>query len=623
MLKKLLLSVLAFACLAPAYAQHKRRVLIEEFTNASCPPCASQNPTFNATINANINYLTPLKYQAPFPGFDPMNQQNPTEVATRLSYYAVDGVPNGRQNGILEVFPMTTYNQATILAAYNTLTPVTINLSHAFSVAYDSIIMQVEVKSETELTGDLRLHVAVMEQKINFDEPPGSTNEKDFSYVMRKMLPGAEGTKTGDFAAGETKTYTFAWPIAYAYDMNELGAVAWLQTHDTKLVHQSAISFATGGIPDIQIAIPGSFDFNCTPGVSPIFTLVNNSVDSNLTTATIRYRVNGGAWTEYVWTGDLAPGASTDVTLTDVVVNQPELTKVEIQLVRSNHGVQTHLIDVISTVNLRTLPDVKAPIPFVQPFQAIAAIPPEWTIDNPTVNGWRLSIAGGINFAARCRMFQIPEGLQSSLSTPKVDLTTAAGPTSLRFDHTYTYYQSANGTFFDSLRVEVSDDCGANWTTVFHDGKDGLATAAPKSSEFTVSSTTAWRTNQIDLTAFNGSEILIRFVAESGFGNNLYIDNVNVSLTTGVKELPLADFTLAPNPSADAATLRFSLVNPSAIRLMVFNATGALVQSRELGELAAGAHNFRLDPEQMTNGSYRVVLQGNDGIAQTQWIVLK
>lgn len=623
MLKKLLLSVLAFACLSPVFAQHKRRVLIEEFTNASCPPCASQNPTFNATINANIQYLTPLKYQAPFPGFDPMNQQNPTEVATRLSYYDVGGVPNGWQNGILEVFPMTTYNQATILAAYNTLTPVTISLSHSFSAAFDSIIMQVEVKSETELTGDLRLHVAVMEQEIHFDEPPGSTNEKDFSYVMRKMLPGAEGTKTGDFAAGETKTYSFAWPIGYAYDMNELGAVAWLQTHDTKLVHQSAISFAKGGIPGIEIAVPNSFDFNCTPGISPVFTLINTSVDSNLTTATIRYRVNGGAWTEYVWTGDLEPQASTEVTLTDVVINQPELTKVEIQLVRSNHGIQVHLIDVTSNVNLRTLPDVKAPIPFVQSFQSIAAIPPEWTIDNPTSNGWRLSIAGGINFAARCRMFQIPEGLLSALTTPKVDLTAAAGPTSLRFDHAYAYYQSANGTFFDSLRVEVSADCGATWTTVFHDGKDGLATAPPKSSEFTVSSSTTWGKNQIDLTAFNGSEILIRFVAESGFGNNLYIDNVNVSLTTGVKELPLADFSLAPNPSADAANLRFSLVHPGAMRLMVFNATGTLVQSRELGELAAGAHNFRLDPAQMTNGTYRVVLQGAEGIAQTQWIVLK
>ena len=622
MLKKLLLSVLAFACLAPAYAQHKRRVLIEEFTNASCPPCASQNPTFNATIAANIDYLTPLKYQAPFPGYDPMNEQNPAEVATRLSYYNVDGVPNGRQNGTLEVFPMTAYNKTTILAAYNTTTPVTITLSHAFSADYDSILLQVDVKSETELTGALRLHVAVMEENINFDAPPGSTNEKDFSYVMRKMLPNAAGTTTGDFAAGETKSYSFAWPVAYAYDMNELGAVAWLQTNDTKEVYQSAISFPTGDIPTIQIAVPNSFSFNCTSGVSPVLTLTNTSADSNLTSATLRYRVNGGAWVEYVWSGDLAPNNSTEVELTDVVITDPSLTKVDVELVRSNHGVQTHLIDVISTVSVRTLPNVPAAFPFAHNFQAVIAIPAEWTVYNADVNGWKLSIAGGTNFAARCRLFKIPEGLLSYLTTPKIDLTTAAGPTSLRFDHAYTYYQSANGTFFDSLRVEVSADCGATWTTVFHDGKDGLATVAPKSSEFSASAT-SWRTNQIDLTAFNGGEVLIRFIAESGFGNNMYIDNVNVSLTTGVKELPLTEFTLAPNPSPDAANLRFSLTNPGAMRLMVFNATGALVQSRELGELAAGTHNFRLDPAQLTNGTYRVVLQGNDGVAQTQWIVLK
>ena len=620
MLKKLLLSVTAIACMFPAFAQHQRRVLIEELTNASCPPCAAQNPAFNATVAANIDFLTPIKYQTNWPGFDPMNQQNPAEVASRVTYYGVTGVPNGRQNGTLEVFPMTSYTAAMIQAAYNTLTPVTMTLSHSLTANYDSILIQVEVKSDAALTGALRLRVAVIEEEILFDAAPGSNGEKDFFHVMRKMLPNADGTATGDFAAGETKTYSFAWPLAYAYNLNQLGAVAFLQTDDTKEVYQSAISHTIGGIPDAGVKIPGAFSFNCTSGISPQFTLTNTGL-GNLSTATLRYRVNGGAWVDYPWTGDLAPDESTVITLTDVVIAQTGTTKLDIEVRSSNNGIQTNLINAISTVNTRSLLDAPSAIPFKNDFQtAISSLPPDWTVVNPSADGWKHALNAGTNRSARCNFYDIPEGGRAYLTSPKIDLTAAAGPTSLRFDHAYRTY---NATFFDSLRIEVSTDCGVNWTTIFHDGKTGLATVATASTAAFTPSATQWRANEIDITSFNGNEILVRFVGESGFGNNLWIDNVNVSLTTGVKELPLNEFVLAPNPTKDVANVRFSLTNPGSIRLLVFDAIGALVQSHELGDLVPGTHNFRLDPVNLTSGSYRVVLQGNEGTAQIQWIVLK
>jgi len=620
MLKKLLLSVTAVACMFPAFAQHQRRVLIEELTNASCPPCASQNPAFNATVAANINFLTPIKYQTNWPGFDPMNQQNPTEVASRVAYYGVTGVPNGRQNGTLEIFPMTSYTAAIIQAAYNTLTPVTMTLSHSLTADYDSILIEVTVKSDSVLTGALRLRVAVIEEEILFDAPPGSTNEKDFYQVMRKMLPNADGTATGDFAAGETKTYSFAWPIAYAYNLNELGAVAFLQTDGTKEVYQSAISHAIGGIPDVGVTVPGAFSFNCTSGISPKFTLTNTGL-GNLSTATLRYRVNGGAWVDYAWMGDLAPDESEVITLTDVVIAQSGTTKLDIEVRSSNNGIQTNLINAISTVNTRSLLDAPSAIPFKNDFQtAVSALPADWTVVNPSADGWKQALNAGTNRSARCNFYDIPEGGLAYLTSPKIDLTAAAGPTSLRFDHAYRTY---NATFFDSLRIEVSTDCGVSWSTIFHNGKDGLATVATASTTAFTPSATQWRANQIDITSFNGNAILIRFVGESGFGNNLWIDNVNVSLTTGVEELPLDEFVLAPNPTKDVANVRFSLTNPGSIRLLVFDAIGAMVQSHNLGDLVPGTHNFRLDPVNLTSGSYRVVLQGNEGTAQIQWIVLK
>src|SRR3954467_14352034 len=85
---------------ALAFGQSQRLVLAEEFTQASCPPCASQNPAFNALLTANASKVTSIKYQTSWPGTDPMNAQNPNEVATRVALYNVSGVPDSPMDGV-------------------------------------------------------------------------------------------------------------------------------------------------------------------------------------------------------------------------------------------------------------------------------------------------------------------------------------------------------------------------------------------------------------------------------------------------------------------------------------------------------------------------------------------
>lgn len=50
-----------------SYSQTERLVLIEEATNASCGPCAGQNPGFDALLNQNRDKLTAIKYHWYFP----------------------------------------------------------------------------------------------------------------------------------------------------------------------------------------------------------------------------------------------------------------------------------------------------------------------------------------------------------------------------------------------------------------------------------------------------------------------------------------------------------------------------------------------------------------------------
>lgn len=622
MIKKLSLLALALLFAVAVSAQHKRRVLIEEFTNASCPPCASQNPGFNAVVSANIQYLTPIKYQTNWPGFDPMNQQTQTDVAPRVTYYGVSGVPNGRQNGILEVFPLNGYTAGAIQAAYNTLTPVTIDLEHTLSPNYDSVYINVSVTSETVLTGNLRLRVAVLEEEIIFDAPPGSTNEKDFFQVMRKMLPNSTGTATGDFSAGETKSYSFAWKLANFYDINQLNVAAFLQDDVTKEVWQSERTEPiTPAIPGIGIQVPSENVFACAEGYVPTFTLTNTGAE-NLTSATIRYRLGIGAWTNLDWTGDLAPNESELVSMTNIAINNSGTNNVEVEVLASNLGIQTNLVGGVSTIRVTAILAAPQVLPFGNTFQSAVFPPVGWTSINAGTNGWRLATNAGANSSrsARANMYDMPAGQKAFLHTPKIDLSNATNTTTLTFDHAYAYYSAA---LFDYMRIEASTDCGESWETIFYKGKDDLATAPAATAAFTPNSS-QWQANELDLTAYNGNaEVILRFTAESGYGNNLYVDNVNITTLVSTKELSLSSFLLAPNPARDFAEVRFGLENAQSVRLFVYAADGSLVQSQLLGDLVSGDHRVALNAAKLPSGNYRVVLQGSEGVAQTQWIVVK
>ena len=107
----------------------------------------------------------------------------------------------------------------------------------------------------------------------------------------------------------------------------------------------------------------------------------------------------------------------------------------------------------------------------------------------------------------------------------------------MSFDHAYCRYDA---TYHDTLSVLVSTDCGATFTEVFNKGYTDLATA-PDNTGYFVPAATEWTTNMIDLSAFvNQQDVEIIFQNRGHYGNNLYIDNININAVTSQK--PVTDF---------------------------------------------------------------------------------
>lgn len=233
------------------FAQTQRTVLLEEFSQASCPQCASANPTFNKFVANNASKLVSIKYQTSWPGVDPMNAQNKTDVATRVTYYNVSSTPMVSNDGKPTEVPAA-ITQTKVDNEYNLTSPFKLDITHQIDTTNDSILITCAITATQDFTtkGPLYFRLALVEKVIKFAKAPGENGEKEFFSVMRKMIPSAAGnslalTWTKDHS--EKISYKIAIP-SYIYDKSQLSLVGFLQTDNNKTVLQAAesISAITG-----------------------------------------------------------------------------------------------------------------------------------------------------------------------------------------------------------------------------------------------------------------------------------------------------------------------------------------------------------------------------------------
>jgi hypothetical protein len=238
-------------------AQSQRLILVEEFTQASCGPCAAANPQFNALLNANPTKVISLKHQVNWPGVDPMNAQYPS-VSSRVSYYNINSVPYALMDGVAASgMSYTGYpnnlTQGDINSEYTVPSPFTIDVQHTLNANMDSIFITVHVTATQAYTAPanyVRLHTNLIEKHIHFTTAPGSNGEKDFYNVVRKMIPTTIGQAlAGNWTVGQDTTFTYPIPVpSYIYDVTQLAVVCFIQNNGTKVVEQAGYSISPVGI---------------------------------------------------------------------------------------------------------------------------------------------------------------------------------------------------------------------------------------------------------------------------------------------------------------------------------------------------------------------------------------
>lgn len=572
-----------------SFGQAQRLILVEEYTQASCPPCASQNPGFQALLNDNVDKVVSVMYHSWWPGYDPMYDHNPADADTRIYYYNVQniGVPYGREDGVEIENDCNGYNgapacldQSEIDAQYAVTSPLTIEASHSISADLDSIYVSVTVTALSDVTGDFWARIAVVEKEVIFSSPPGSNGETSFPNVMKKMLPDGDGTSLpSTLSAGWTTTIDLSWALSNIYDFSQLAVVAWVQNDDNKNVLQSGFSAPQPLAIDGAVAGVATTYTNCSTTLTPAIEIKNPGL-TTLTSADITYEIDNGGAQSITWNGSLTSGNS-------IIYNLPAITSTI-----GSHTLTATLTDINGSADLNTgnnerlgtfgIFGAAGAVPVSEGFVSATFPPTGWQQNNIDLGDkWvRNTQVGGFQNStnsAKYAFYDIAAGAIDELYVMNFDLSdNNESEASLSFALAKAKFSG----YVDQLQVQVSADCGINWDLVYDKDDNGGLSTANSTSNWKPTTSSQWRLETVDLTPYIGNNnVFVKFIASSGFGNNLYIDDINIhyGAGTGIENQVSAEFNLYPNPADDQVTVHLGGVTGASATIEVLNVFGQVV----------------------------------------------
>ena len=220
----------------------RQRVLFESFGNVSCVPCVDAVNNLNEfASNLDNDKFAIIDYFANWPSpNDPFYKVSPRDVDQRLLYYELTALPTLKIDGSNIVEADNYSNIVNNFEIAYTKHNSTLGLSIEKSLSEGNMDISVEIYDfEKSLTSDqLRLFVALIENDIHFDSPPGSNGLTDFEYVFRIFL----SSNTGDEFQNNLNTNRIDYSIAWRdWNYNNSQVIAFIQNIHSKQIIQTTI----------------------------------------------------------------------------------------------------------------------------------------------------------------------------------------------------------------------------------------------------------------------------------------------------------------------------------------------------------------------------------------------
>lgn len=387
---------------------------------------------------------------------------------------------------------------------------------------------------------------------------------------------------------GNSTTTSFTYSIANPND--EIWA-AVIAKNDTEgwISRRTIAIYHPGGLVNCSLADdlsvesinnePTDFNFICDATPAIISATIRNTGINSQSNFIVSYQIDSEPVIEETYTATLNSGQQEIfefATEADITTDGEYTLVVRVELIGDlNPSNDEAILDFYAVTQATSLN-------FVEDFETNGMPPAGWNIENPDDSTtWieRTGVTGADGNASVTAFidnftYNAP-GQEDIVQTEIFDLSNASVP-SLTFDLAKAQYSTS---FSDAFRVDISIDCGDTYTSIYEkNGLDLSTVGGYITSNWTPSSANDWRTETIDLTPYEGENVLFKFVNINGYGNSTFIDNINVSAESlGVEDNDLLGISLYPNPSSELVFIKFDSNIGGYFEINIINSLGQIV----------------------------------------------
>ncbi|MDI6832755.1 MAG: Omp28-related outer membrane protein [Bacteroidales bacterium] len=610
-----------------------KNALLEEFTGINCSVCPSGHEIAHNLMQSFPNRFFTIAYHVgsyAAPGYGQPDYR--TEFGSALANQSgLTGYPAGTVNR--HVFPgyeqssghtaMSRGNwddAANIIMAQTSPVNIAIDMQLDYATRILTLLVEVYYTANADSTTN-KLNIAILQNYIKGPQAGASSNP-DFiapdgqyyhMHMLRTLITGQWGIPITPTTNGTFYDSTFIIQIPTTYnnipvDLSNLEVVSFVSEGRQEVLTATGAHVPLANI-DVSAVYCSAPPFLCT-NITDISCIFKNNGTQTVSSMDVYYQINGATPQMYSWTGTIDSDSQATIVLTDVFL--PDISNnLKIWVSNINNSSDENPMNDTTTTIVKVFSTSYTP-PYYEGFTSSTFPPTNMVIVDAVPDGinWKRSNAGhNAAGSAFINFYSISSNKIDDLIIQPLNLSSFNEPV-LTFYVAYRQYESEN----DKLQVDVSTNCLQSWENLWMEYGSNLATCSPSHDPYLNPASSEWYWHKVSLSNYKQDNVTLRFRATSNYGNNLFLDDINIAEDTYIPESDVPEIKIYPNPASDYVTFILPACN-TKIKLDIYDILGNIIHS------GIYKNNVIVSCESWTSGIYTAIINTNDNIYRANFII--
>lgn len=328
-----------------------------------------------------------------------------------------------------------------------------------------------------------------------------------------------------------------------------------------------------------------------------------------------------GSFTSIEWKFQGGTPSTSSVSNPIVTYSTPGSYNVELKV---KYGTDSVTVVKPNYINVQSTTGIA--YPFSESFESITSLNgTEWFTNNlDTSNTWQITTTASATGSTSIMIDNFNSMLdgKDELYSRTINLS---GATAMNMSFKYAFAKRDTSNK-DQLQFYGLNTCGGTPIQRFSAIGSALETVPVQTTAFYPSQASDWKLASATLPSFLfTSGFRMKFLFSRHGGNNIFIDDINIDITTATKDISetIDLVSVFPNPSSNSCSLKFSLTQTKTLVVTIFNLLGEKVYSIQKMIYEEGSNEVKLNTTHLSNGIYIIQLHDGARAINKQLIIAK